>query len=118
MGIIPGTKKILASLADVTELKELQKRVIRSEQLAAIGELSASIAHEIRNPLGAINTSVGILQKCLNVSGEDKELMRIICEETMRLNKIIEDFLQFAHPKNPNLKETNINRLIKETLLF
>lgn len=118
MSLIPGTKKILASLADVTELKRLQRQLIRSEQLAAIGELSAAIAHEIRNPLVAINTSVGILKNGLDVKGEERELIGIICEETTRLNKIIEDFLQFAHPNIPQFRDTNINGLLQETLLL
>ncbi len=115
---IPNSKSVLASMSDITALKELQRKLIRSEQLAAIGELSAAIAHEIRNPLGAINTSVGILKDALQLSGEDRELMEIISEETMRLNKIIEDFLQYANPKKLKLKETNINHLLQEILLL
>ncbi|HEX9971385.1 MAG TPA: ATP-binding protein, partial [bacterium] len=114
MTLIPDKKNILASITDVTELKELQKKFIRSEQLAQIGQLSAAIAHEIRNPLGAINTSVGILKQGLDLSGEDQELLEIIGEETMRLNKIIEDFLQFANPKKLRIKETDINVLIRD----
>lgn len=114
MTLTPDKKNILASITDVTELKELQKKLIRSEQLAQIGQLSAAIAHEIRNPLGAINTSVGILKQGLVLSGEDQELLEIIGEETMRLNKIIEDFLQFANPKKLRIKETDINALIRD----
>ena len=114
MTFTPDHTNILASITDVTELKELQKKLIRSEQLAQIGELSAAIAHEIRNPLGAINTSVGILKQGLDLSGEDQELLEIIGEETMRLNKIVEDFLQFANPKKLRLQETDINNLIRD----
>ena len=114
MTFTPDHTNILASITDVTELKELQKKLIRSEQLAQIGELSAAIAHEIRNPLGAINTSVGILKQGLELSGEDQELLDIIGEETMRLNKIVEDFLQFANPKKLRLQETDINILIRD----
>lgn len=115
---IPNSNNVLASMSDITALKELQQKLIRSEQLAAIGELSAAIAHEIRNPLGAINTSVGILKDALQLSGEDRELMEIISEETMRLNKIIEDFLQYANPKKLKLKETDVNHLLQEILLL
>ena len=114
MTFTPDHTNILASITDVTELKDLQKKLIRSEQLAQIGELSAAIAHEIRNPLGAINTSVGILKQGLDLSGEDQELLEIIGEETMRLNKIVEDFLQFANPKKLRLQETDINNLIRD----
>ena len=118
MSLIPGTLKLLISIVDVTELRELQKRLARSEQLAAIGELSAAIAHEIRNPLVAINTSVGILKSGLNLKGEDQELMNIISEESMRLNKIVDDFLNFARPNEPQLTNTDINELIRETLIL
>lgn len=115
---VPGTKNILASLADVTELRGLQKKVIHSEQLAAIGELSASIAHEIRNPLGAINTSIGILTDEMDLQGENRELMDIISEESMRLKAIIDDFLHFTHPGIPAVTDVDVNAIIKETLLL
>lgn len=118
MTLTPDQKNVLASITDVTELKELQKKLIRSEQLAQIGQLSAAIAHEIRNPLGAINTSVGILKQGLDLSGEDQELLEIIGEETMRLNRIIEDFLQFANHKKLRLKETDINALIRDIFIL
>lgn len=115
---IPGTIDLLVSIVDVTELRDLQKRLARSEQLAVLGELSAAIAHEIRNPLVAINTSVGILKNGLNLVGEDEELMNIISEESMRLNKIVDDFLKFARPNEPQLIQTDINVLIQETMLL
>ncbi|MBN1350185.1 PAS domain S-box protein, partial [candidate division KSB1 bacterium] len=118
MSTIPGTRYFLASLTDVSELKQLQKRLMRSEQLAAIGELSASIAHEIRNPLGAINTSVGILKGTLNLDRQDQELMEIICEEAMRLKRITDDFLQFAFPKTPDFRHKNINILLQEIMIL
>ena len=105
-------------MVDVTEFRELQERVGHSEQLAAIGELSAAIAHEIRNPLGAINTSVVILQKGLQVDGENKEVMDIICEETKRLDRIIGDFLQFARLDKSRFEKTDVNYLLQETLIL
>ena len=116
LSIIPETSNLLLSIVDVTELRDLQKRVVRSEQLATLGELSASIAHEIRNPLVAINTSVGILKNALDLNSEDQELMNIIAEESMRLNKIVDDFLKFARPNEPQFAETDINSLMRETL--
>lgn len=118
LGPIPGTKQFLISISDVSKIRELQKRLVRSEQFATIGKLSASIAHEIRNPLGAINTSVGILRDGMELKEQDKELMRIICEESQRLNKIITEFLQFARPNVPQFEKTDINNLIRETLLL
>ena len=116
ISLIPGSDNLLVTIVDVTELRDLQKRLARSEQLATIGELSAAIAHEIRNPLVAINTSVGILKNALNLNGEDEELMNIIAEESMRLNKIVDDFLKFARPNEPQFADVDINGLIEETL--
>lgn len=115
---ILNSTNTLASLADVTEIRDLQKRLSRTEHLAAIGELAAAIAHEIRNPLGAINTSVEVLQNGLDLEEENRELMEIICEETKRLDSIISDFLQFARLNKSQLKKVNINRLLSETLVL
>ncbi|UCE07388.1 MAG: HAMP domain-containing protein, partial [bacterium] len=117
ISLIPGTLKLLISIVDVTELRVLQKRLARSEHLAVLGELSAAIAHEIRNPLVAINTSVGILKNALDLNSEDDELMKIISEESMRLNKIVDDFLKFARPNEPQFTYTNVNSLIEEILV-
>lgn len=118
MAMLPGSNNILASLVDVTETRELQQKLSRSEQLAAIGELSASIAHEIRNPLGAINTSVGVLMSGLDLQGDDRELMTIIGEEIKRLDKIINDFLKFARLTESELQPTDLNQIINDTLML
>jgi len=115
---IPGDPKLLVSIVDVTELRELQKRLSRSEQLAVLGEMSAAIAHEIRNPLVAIHTSAGILKNGLHLDEEDDELLRIISEESMRLNKIVDDFLKFARPNEPHFQQVDLHLLIQETILL
>jgi len=115
---IPRSHKFLMTLADVTELRELQSRLARSEQLAAIGELAASIAHEIRNPLGAINTSVEVLSSSLSLDGEDRDLMQIIQEETRRLDRIVKDFLQFARLDRIQSNRVDLNQIIRDTLFL
>ncbi len=115
---VPESNYVLASLTDVSQLRELENQLNRTKQLAAIGEISASIAHEIRNPLGAIKTSVEILQNSLSLQSEDKELMNIICEESSRLDNIISDFLKFARLDKAQCKETDVNKLIRETLVL
>ncbi len=115
---IPRSTNFLMTLADVTELRELQSRLARSEQMAAIGELAASIAHEIRNPLGAINTSVEVLSNSLNLDGEDRDLMQIIQEETRRLDRIVKDFLQFARLDRIQSSRVDLNQIIRDTLFL
>ena len=112
------TKVIQRICRDVTERKELQRQLTQSNKLAAVGELSAAIAHEIRNPLGGISTSVGILKDSLDLDGEEKELLDIISNESERLNSVISDFLKFARPQEPHLEEVDGNELLKETMLL
>lgn len=118
MSAIPRSNEAIVSITDVTELRQLQFQLARSKQLAEIGELSAAIAHEIRNPLGAINTSVEVLRNSLQLSGEDHDLMNIIQEETRRLDRIVKDFLHFARLNRMRIAAVDLNQLVRETLFL
>ena len=86
---------------DVTHVVEMERELRRSERLAAIGQLSASIAHEIRNPLAAISGSIQVLERRTPERADDPEarrLMEIVLRETDRLNALITDFLLYARP--------------------
>ncbi len=86
---------------DVTHVVEMERELRRSERLAAIGQLSASIAHEIRNPLAAISGSIQVLERRTPEGVGDPEarrLMEIVVSETDRLNALITDFLLYARP--------------------
>jgi len=83
---------------DVTEVVAMEEDLTRSERLAAVGELAAKIAHEIRNPLASISGSVQILEGDLEVEGESKRLMGIVLREADRLSNLITDFLRYARP--------------------
>ncbi|MBN2102967.1 GAF domain-containing protein [bacterium] len=113
---IPGTQQTLVSLIDMTNQRELERRLYRSEELAAIGELSAGIAHEIRNPLVALKTSVGLLQDESQLSDEGQQLLCVVKEETDQMAAIIEDFLQFARPRPPSFEEVEINQVIRDVV--
>ena len=86
---------------DITRIKEMEKEIRRSEKLAAIGTLAAGIAHEIRNPLGAISGPLQLLLERQEFPDEERRLMRIIVRETERLNRLVTDFLRFARPEKP-----------------
>lgn len=107
-----------AFVRDITERKNMEEQVRRSEKLASMGELAAAIAHEIRNPLGAICNSVGILDAHLKVTGQDKDLLEMIVEQSERLDRIISDFLTFAHPREPSFSLQNIREVIKNTIFL
>jgi two-component system sensor histidine kinase PilS (NtrC family) len=86
---------------DVSEVVEMERDLRRSERLAAVGELSASMAHEIRNPLAAISGSIQILQREGEAwrGGEpSRRLMDIVLRETDRLNRLLTEFLEYARP--------------------
>jgi two-component system sensor histidine kinase PilS (NtrC family) len=87
---------VIAVFQDLTEAKRLEERMRTSDRLAAIGELAAGIAHEIRNPLASISGSVEVLKDELRPDGENLRLMRLILKESSRLNTILSDFLNFA----------------------
>lgn len=93
---------------DLTELKEMEEQVKRSERLAALGELAAGIAHEIRNPLASIKGSVQMLRTSLKLEEDDQKLMDIVIRESTRLNNIITDFLVYARPTPLTLNKCNI----------
>jgi len=99
---------VIAIFSDLTEAKELDAKVRAADRLAAIGELSASIAHEIRNPLAAISGSVEVLAKELRLENENERLMRLILKESHRLNKILSDFLSYARIERPTYAKVDV----------
>jgi PAS domain S-box-containing protein len=114
-GNIVGIEGIMR---DITNSKKIEEQIRRSERLASIGELAASIAHEIRNPLGAISNSVCMLKRDLSLKGDDQKLFEMVVEETDRLNSIITNFLTFAHPAAYHFVRSNILEIIDETLFL
>lgn len=87
---------LLVTFQDLSDVVRMQERVRRADRLAAVGELAASIAHEIRNPLAAIANSTDMLRDELPVRGEQRKLMDLIVKESERLNRILDDFLEYA----------------------
>jgi two-component system sensor histidine kinase PilS (NtrC family) len=104
---------------DVTDVVDMETCLRRSERLAAIGELSASIAHEIRNPLAAISGSIELLQSHRigsGVPGDPEQLMRIVLRETDRLNHLITDFLEYARPGPRNLEPISLMEAVADVM--
>ena len=105
---------IIAVFQDLTEVLRMRERMRASDRLAAVGELSAGIAHEIRNPLASIRGSVEMLAGELAVEGENRRLMDLIQKESDRLNRIIEDFLEFARLRPQSPKRNHLGELLEE----
>ena len=101
---------------DLTDMKKLEAELRLKDRMAAVGELSAGIAHEIRNPLAAIAGSVQVLRKSEALSPQEQRLMSIILRESERLNKSIADFLRFVKPQEKRAAEFDIAASLSETL--
>jgi two-component system, NtrC family, sensor histidine kinase PilS len=101
---------------DLTQLKLLEREVATKERLAAIGRLSAAIAHEIRQPLTAMTGALKELARLAPLEEDDKRLVHIVSRESERLNQIISDFLDYSHEKNYNFTEADLVSLIDEAL--
>jgi signal transduction histidine kinase len=107
----------IAIFQDLTEAQRMRERVREADRLAAVGELSASIAHEIRNPLGSIRGSVEILAGELELTGQQERLLQLILKESARVNTIIDDFLAFARLRPARRRPVAVGALLDDVLL-
>jgi two-component system sensor histidine kinase AtoS len=106
-------EKIQKTTAD---LKKTEAQLIRSEKLAALGQLAAGIAHEIRNPLTSINILIHSLTENFPTKDSRWEDLKVIEEEILRINEIVDQFLRFAKPAPPLLDKTDLIPIFEETL--
>jgi signal transduction histidine kinase len=98
------------------ELERAQHRLVQRERLAALGELAAVVAHEVRNPLGVIFNSLGSLRRLVRPTGDAKLLLDIVGEEADRLNRIVGDLLDFARPSTPELRPERLEQVVEEAV--
>ncbi len=103
---------------DLTEVKEMQEKILRTEQLAAVGRFSAGLAHEIRNPLASLSGSIQVLSKGLKLEDSYKKLMEIVIKETDRLNAILSDFLNYSQPKKITNTIIDLTQLIQDVIIL
>jgi len=106
-------EKIQKTTAD---LKKTEAQLIRSEKLAALGQLAAGIAHEIRNPLTSINILIHSLTENLPTKNSRWEDLKVIEEEILRINEIVDQFLRFAKPASPLFEKADLIPIFEETL--
>ncbi|MBC7363098.1 MAG: hypothetical protein H5U07_00970 [Candidatus Aminicenantes bacterium] len=98
------------------ELEKAQKEIILRERLAEAGRVSASLAHEIRNPLAAISGAVQVLRKEEQQDPEKARLMDVIIKESTRVSQLLEQFLDFASPTKKIFSEVDLGQLLNETI--
>ena len=134
--VLPHTKQILSAevsplvdseqktigvnfvITDLTEIRRLQEKIREKERLAYLGELSATIAHEVRNPLNSIELFVGLLKRRINDQGEREDAINKIQQEIRTLNAFINDFLMFARPIELKMRGILISKLFQEVLFL
>jgi PAS domain S-box-containing protein len=107
---------LVAILTDRTELKRAEVSARRKERLASLGELSAGVAHEIRNPLAGIGASAQLLRERLGADENHHRLVDLILDEVARLDRIVESMLQFARPPEPRLRLAPLEAVVDRAL--
>lgn len=110
-GRVHGT---LILFQDLTELTQLREQAERAERLAALGRLSAGLAHEIRNPLGSISGSVELVREAEVLSDEDRRLLTLVLSEVDRLNDLVTTMLDVGRPRQPSPGDLDLGALAAE----
>ena len=109
-----GESGFLFTFLDVTERKREDREARVQQRLAAVGEMAAGIAHEIRNPLASMAGSIQILRDELPLTSEQSQLMDIVLRESDRLNETIRNFLAFAKPQRSAATEFDVRRVVSD----
>jgi len=116
LGASGERRGVIALFQDLSEVKALEDRIRRGETLAAIGELSAGIAHEIRNCLNPITGSVEVLQKELRVEGENARLLDLVVRESERLDRFVSELLEYARERPLKTEKVEVSALASESI--
>ena len=105
---------LIITFQDLTEIRSMEESVRRKDRLAAVGRVAAGLAHEIRNPLGAMRGAIQVLESSTPPGSTQAELMEIILKESDRLNSIITNFLNYARPAATNFSEMDVAEAVRE----
>jgi two-component system sensor histidine kinase PilS (NtrC family) len=108
----------LFTFQDVTEVRRLERDARLQQRLAAVGEMAAGIAHEIRNPLASMSGSIQVLRQELSLNDEQTQLMDIVLRESDRLNDTIKSFLAYARPQRFALARLDIRKIVQDAALL
>ncbi|MFZ1700386.1 MAG: ATP-binding protein [Pyrinomonadaceae bacterium] len=107
---------LIITFQDLTEIRSMEESVRRKDRLAAVGRVAAGLAHEIRNPLGAMRGAIQVLDSDTPPESRQAGLMDIILKESDRLNSIITNFLGYARPAAVEFSDTNVGEAIMDTM--
>jgi two-component system sensor histidine kinase PilS (NtrC family) len=109
-----GNAGLLFAFQDVTDIKKLERDARLRQRLAAVGEMAAGIAHEIRNPLASMSGSIQILRQELPLTDDQAQLMDIVLRESERLNDTIRSFLAYARPQRFSIVRLDVRRVLND----
>lgn len=107
---------VIVTLHDLTRMHRMQQELRRHERLATLGQLSAGVAHEIRNPLAGIGTSAQVLLKRFEAGDDRARFVQVILDEVARLDRIVTSLLQYARPRQPELKPVRLGDCVDRVL--
>jgi two-component system sensor histidine kinase PilS (NtrC family) len=117
--LTPGGKLgFLLTFQDITDVKRLEREARVKQRLAAVGEMAAGIAHEIRNPLASMAGSIQVLREELTLSDEQAQLMDIVLVESKRLNDTIRNFLTYARPQRAAVERLDLAKVVSDTAML
>jgi two-component system sensor histidine kinase HydH len=111
-----GKSGIIMIVRDLTRIKELESSLVRHEKLAAIGSLSAGVAHEIRNPLSSIKGLATYFRDLFPEGSDSRDTANVIINEVDRINRVIKDLLEFARPSEISRSETDFSVLLNHVI--
>ncbi|MDD2309613.1 MAG: ATP-binding protein [Desulfuromonadaceae bacterium] len=114
-GILTG---YILNFRDITHFRHMEAALQKADRLAALGELSARMAHEIRNPLAALCGSVQLLSSATDIQDHDARLLAIVTREAARLDRLISEFLLYARPALPQLEQIKLHSYVEEEFIF
>jgi len=113
-----GSRGYVYTFQDVTDVKRFEQNARLQQRLAAVGEMAAGIAHEIRNPLASMSGSMQMLKQELPLSTDQAQLMDIVLKESERLNQTMKSFLAYARPQRLSLQQLDLRALAQETAML
>jgi two-component system sensor histidine kinase HydH len=107
---------LVMAIRDLSQMRRMQQELRRHERLATLGQLATGVAHEIRNPLTGIDTSAQVLLKRFEPRDERARFVRVIRDEVARLDRIVSSLLQYARPREPELKPSALASCIEHVI--
>lgn len=109
------TTGLILTFQDLTDIRSMEENVRRKDRLAAVGRVAAGLAHEIRNPLGAMRGAIQVLQLNTPPESSNAKLMDIVLRESDRLNSIITNFLSYARPRVNEFSQIDVRQAVSDT---